>query len=301
MPITAEEFFSSNSSPPGIEKERDRLRCFIAKHSKSNRRIVVVTSGGTAVTLEKRAVRHLDNFSTGHRGAASAESFIRCGCAVVFFSRPDSMQPFARCVKREGVLDSLTVDEGKVMLKYEDNKTQNDLIKSVKEYHEYREVLLCFGFFSIIDYLYGLKLLWEEIGKLSSVFYLPAAVADFYLPEEEQSDHKIHSRAGDLQLTLRGVPKLLPLLRRSCPRATIVSFKLETDLTILRRKATRAINDDGVDMVVANELTTRYLKVIVFPAGEEPLELHATQGESLEPAIIDLVIKKWNKRDSERQ
>lgn len=35
--------------------------------------IVLVTSGGTAVPLEKRPVRFLDNFSTGNRGALSAE------------------------------------------------------------------------------------------------------------------------------------------------------------------------------------------------------------------------------------
>jgi phosphopantothenate---cysteine ligase (ATP) len=35
--------------------------------------IVVITSGGTAVPLEKNCVRFLDNISTGYRGAISAE------------------------------------------------------------------------------------------------------------------------------------------------------------------------------------------------------------------------------------
>lgn len=32
-----------------------------------------MTSGGTTVPLERRCVRHIDNFSSGHRGAASTE------------------------------------------------------------------------------------------------------------------------------------------------------------------------------------------------------------------------------------
>lgn len=41
--------------------------------SEKPRRIVLVTSGGTTVPLEQRCVRYIDNFSSGHRGAASAE------------------------------------------------------------------------------------------------------------------------------------------------------------------------------------------------------------------------------------
>lgn len=35
--------------------------------------MVLVTSGGTSVPLEKNTVRSIENFSTGKRGAASAE------------------------------------------------------------------------------------------------------------------------------------------------------------------------------------------------------------------------------------
>ena len=36
-------------------------------------RVVCVTAGGTAVPLERNTVRSIDNFSTGKRGALSAE------------------------------------------------------------------------------------------------------------------------------------------------------------------------------------------------------------------------------------
>ena len=39
--------------------------------------IVVVTSGGTTVPLERNCVRFVDNFSSGTRGALSAEQFLK--------------------------------------------------------------------------------------------------------------------------------------------------------------------------------------------------------------------------------
>lgn len=46
------------------------------------RPIAVVTSGGTAVPLEKRCVRFIDNFSGGTRGALSTEEFLEVCPAV---------------------------------------------------------------------------------------------------------------------------------------------------------------------------------------------------------------------------
>lgn len=40
---------------------------------KNKEPVVLLTSGGTSVPLEKNAVRWLTNFSTGNRGAALAE------------------------------------------------------------------------------------------------------------------------------------------------------------------------------------------------------------------------------------
>lgn len=42
----------------------------------SGRPVVVVTSGGTTVPLERRCIRFIDNFSAGTRGAVSVEWFL---------------------------------------------------------------------------------------------------------------------------------------------------------------------------------------------------------------------------------
>ena len=39
----------------------------------ADRHVVLVSSGGTSVPLEKNTVRSIENFSTGTRGARSAE------------------------------------------------------------------------------------------------------------------------------------------------------------------------------------------------------------------------------------
>ena len=46
---------------------------FVEENARKGRRVVVVTSGGTTVPLERNTVRFIDNFSTGSRGAHSAE------------------------------------------------------------------------------------------------------------------------------------------------------------------------------------------------------------------------------------
>lgn len=49
------------------------IREFARGFLEQNRPLVLVTSGGTSVPLEKNTVRTIENFSTGKRGAASAE------------------------------------------------------------------------------------------------------------------------------------------------------------------------------------------------------------------------------------
>lgn len=68
---------------------------FVNFHRLTNVPIVVVTSGGTMVPLEKNMVRFIDNFSQGTRGAASAECFLAEGYAVIFVHRKKSRMPFS--------------------------------------------------------------------------------------------------------------------------------------------------------------------------------------------------------------
>eukprot|EP00636_Phaeomonas_parva_P018923 CAMPEP_0118880284 /NCGR_PEP_ID=MMETSP1163-20130328/19889_1 /TAXON_ID=124430 /ORGANISM="Phaeomonas parva, Strain CCMP2877" /LENGTH=133 /DNA_ID=CAMNT_0006816649 /DNA_START=228 /DNA_END=625 /DNA_ORIENTATION=+ len=77
---------------------QDALRIFLQREGGPP--VVLVTSGGTTVPLERRTVRFIDNFSTGSRGAASAERFLKLGYRVIFLSRTGSTAPFGRHLQR---------------------------------------------------------------------------------------------------------------------------------------------------------------------------------------------------------
>lgn len=51
----------------------EALEAFLVEKRLSGRPVVCITAGGTAVPLEANTVRSIDNFSTGRRGAISAE------------------------------------------------------------------------------------------------------------------------------------------------------------------------------------------------------------------------------------
>ena len=72
---------------------------FLALADQNAGQIVVVTSGGTSVPLEKNTVRSVENFSSGTRGALSAEEFLRQRetAWVIYFHRdkPSSKMPFS--------------------------------------------------------------------------------------------------------------------------------------------------------------------------------------------------------------
>ena len=52
-----------------MESKKEKVKAFIDLLFKSNseQRLVLVTSGGTSVRLEKNTVRSIENFSTGKR------------------------------------------------------------------------------------------------------------------------------------------------------------------------------------------------------------------------------------------
>lgn len=90
---------------PELSKEEfDRLepllRAFTTRHQSHHRPIVLVSSGGTATDLEVHAVRYLDNFSTGQRGAISVEEFLKRGYAVIHLWREGSAAPYSRVLSK---------------------------------------------------------------------------------------------------------------------------------------------------------------------------------------------------------
>lgn len=66
-----EDFFKINSPAEKCKSQLNEVKAFLQTQSKL--KIVLVSSGGTVIPLERQTVRFLDNFSTGRRGSISAE------------------------------------------------------------------------------------------------------------------------------------------------------------------------------------------------------------------------------------
>ena len=259
--------------PPLVSLVRD----FAANNATSP--MVVVTSGGTTVPLERNCVRYIDNFSTGTRGAASAEEFLSLGYAVIFVHRKTSIPAFARGLSISRVLASLSLSPtNDVQLDASTSQTDKDALLDAlrrRESHEsLAHKLLAVPFTTLFEYLVLLQSIADVVKPLGNraMFYLAAAVSDYYVPWDDMPEHKIQSGGGQgpgLTLSLKPVPKMLGVLTKEwAPDAFIVSFKLETDETILIKKAAKSIRSYGVHMVVANQLDTRDKKVtLVEPHG----------------------------------
>ena len=244
-------------------------------------KLVLVTSGGTTIPLEKNTVRFLDNFSTGSRGAASAEYFLEMGYFVVFLHRRSSLKPFSRKMPdpRDMFDDAVREASGSLLLVNDD--VAKLIASAHTKYKQYRCRLVELSFESLADYLH---LLWMICAKIApfgrrALLYLAAAVSDFYLPLDAMSDHKTQSSKGDLELKLKTTPKILKTLCDEwVPKALVVTFKLETDPDILLTKAVGALDNYGHEVVVANLLSTRRSEVILV----KRLDIERDQNTTME-------------------
>uniref|UniRef100_A0A5B7ANF8 Putative phosphopantothenate--cysteine ligase 2 isoform X1 n=1 Tax=Davidia involucrata TaxID=16924 RepID=A0A5B7ANF8_DAVIN len=293
-----------DSAPPlrdGLDISR-KLKEFIERNScspESERggRVVCVTSGGTTVPLEQRCVRYIDNFSSGHRGAASTEYFLKAGYSVIFLYRRGTCQPYCRSLPDNPLLECFeAINESNIQV----CQSHSEAVKrAISEHHAAVAggLLLKLPFTTIFEYLQILQLIALPMRSLGprAIFYLAAAVSDFYVPWESMAEHKIQSGSGPLDMRLVQVPKMLSVLREVwAPMAFCISFKLETDSKILLEKADMALKMYRMHMVVANELSTRKEEVVVVTSsGKIPVHRDKSQaGADVESPLIELLVER---------
>lgn len=265
------DFFITQNKPENLDDIACKLNTFCQRNVREPRRIALVTSGGTAVPLESRTVRFIDNFSSGNRGSASAEYFLAKGYAVIFLYRKQSLRPFYRHFTNHEFLDILQVEgdtSENCNIKVKDDQIPR--IKHVLEaYHGYlaNGSLLQIGFFTLTEYLFYLKMAAEALRFVGreALIYLAAAVSDFYVPDGEMPEHKIDSANGPLNVTLQPVPKMLSLLFQEwTPEAFSISFKLETNKELLLAKSEQALQKYKHAVVIGNILETRKRHVVLI-------------------------------------
>ncbi|KAJ1406794.1 DNA/pantothenate metabolism flavoprotein, C-terminal, partial [Sesbania bispinosa] len=271
-------FFDSAPPLQNSHEVTQKLDQFIQRNSSPSanggaRRIVCVTSGGTTAPLEQRCVRYVDNFSSGHRGATSTEYFLKAGYAVIFLYRRGSFQPFCRSLPDDPLLECF--EPTKELDNIQVCKAYSETVKrAIVDHHTAVAggLLLKLPFSTIFEYLQMLQIIATSMRCIGprGMFYLAAAVSDYYVPWKDMVEHKIQSGSHLLDVKLVQVPKMLSVLRKDwAPLAFCISFKLETDSNILLNKAVTALEKYKMHAVVANELSTRKEQVVVVTRAEK--------------------------------
>ncbi|XP_018967897.1 phosphopantothenate--cysteine ligase [Cyprinus carpio] len=292
--------------PSHVEEVKKLMAEFAEHHGSAGRRVVLITSGGTKVPLESRTVRFLDNFSSGRRGASSAEYFLDSGYAVIFLHRHRSLYPYTRLYTGVNLLDSLQLETGKEdagQILVDQNALPN-IAKVLKRYQAVKAagLLLPVEFNTLSEYLHLLKAAAQALSSIGSkaMFYLAAAVSDFYIPAYEMPEHKIQSSNGPLQISMKMVPKMLsPLVKDWAPKAFVISFKLETDPSILLERARRALETYNHQAVVANVLDTRRGYVVVVTKDTQQELVLSDEEVQKEAEIEDRIVSNLTEAHSE--
>ncbi|XP_040182210.1 phosphopantothenate--cysteine ligase [Rana temporaria] len=293
-------------APPQVDVEEAArsMEAFSRGQSSEGRRVVLITSGGTKVPLESRTVRFLDNFSSGRRGAASAEYFLRAGYAVIFLHRHRSLFPYCRRYSNQNWLDSLRLlpaPAGEEPRVEAEPSSLPGIVRVLEEYERVKGagLMMSLEYHTLSDYLHLLLAAARALSPLGSnaMFYLAAAVSDFYIPASEMPEHKIQSSSGPLQITMKMVPKMLsPLVKDWAPKAFVISFKLETDPEILIERARKALETYRHQVVVANVLDTLRSYVMVVTNTEDTKLFVSDEEESLGIEIEDKIINDLTAR-----
>jgi phosphopantothenate-cysteine ligase len=304
-PSDEDVYFSTNPPPRALEEHTALAEAFIKTHGLANRRVVLITSGGTTVPLEKQTVRFIDNFSAGTRGATSAEYFLEAGYAVIFMHRQFSLLPYSRHFShsKDCFLDFLSEGpHGQVGWREGDDSAK--VREVLRKYRRAKDAntLLMIPFVTIGDYLHELRAISRLMRPLGrrGLLYLAAAVSDFFVPPERMAEHKIQStdavksaggggngqsedeefdnfdasprvpRSKRLIVDLDPVPKFLKnLVDGWAPQGMIVSYKLETDPSILVRKARYSLDRYQHHLVIGNLLSTRKWEVVFVSPGRD--------------------------------
>lgn len=284
---------------------------FISREIKLyNRNVVIITSGGTYVPLEKNMVRSIENISTGTRGAYSAEYFLKAGFSVVFFHREGSHLPFTVDIPSKY---DLLVAIGSNLDSNEDhsglleNERFKKIVKASRNLINYSDRIFMMEFGSVHEYFNGIDYIISHCKEFPTciIFFLAAAVSDFYIPENLLSKNKISAsselalssgnefQTPSITLELYSTPKYAQYIRNEMPYCFLVLFKLETEIETLYKKSDKLLKMCNANVVCANLLQSRRDNVIIFtPDSKTEIK---KRSDTIEESVVSIIISLYEK------
>jgi len=210
--------------------------------------------------------------------------------------------------------DSSEGKSGTVIVRKEYQEKMKHVLQQYQSAKRNR-MLLLLPFTTVTEYLFELRSLATLMQPLGSraMFYLAAAVSDFFIPRDKMEEHKIQSSehphittsdqapvGKQLVINLDPVPKFLSTLVSAwAPSGSmIVSFKLETHPDLVVSKAQQSLHRYHHDLVIGNLLTTRKWEVVfISKEGERWIRVPRARRSKSFSGVENLVGKIEGKRD----
>lgn len=194
---------------------------------------ILITSGGTKIPIDR--VRSITNMSHGTFGSRIADAFFDEGLTA-FRTGNERGNPI------EKITFFMAKDSRKPTLQSLNDETYEDGYRPI-EYVEYS---------TFDDYKSGIEELLKN--ETYDIIVVAAAVSDYGVVNYYNG--KYRSREDDMCIKLVKLPKVLPIMRKLAPNATICGFKLLVDSTNaeLLDAMVKQFNESNVDLVVGNDL-----------------------------------------------
>ena len=194
---------------------------------------ILITSGGTKIPIDR--VRSITNMSHGTFGSRIADAFFDEGLAA-FRTGNERGNPI------EKITFFMAKGSRRPTLQSLNDETYEDGYRPI-EYIEYS---------TFDDYKSGIEELLKN--ETYDIIVVAAAVSDYGVANYYNG--KYRSREDDMCIKLVKLPKVLPIMRKLAPNATICGFKLLVDSTNaeLLDAMVKQFNESNVDLVVGNDL-----------------------------------------------
>ncbi|UKK02115.2 phosphopantothenate--cysteine ligase (ATP) [Theileria orientalis] len=253
------------------------LEAFFTRNWKGNEdyRVIVITSGGTSVNLDRYGIRYIDNFSSGRRGSEIAEFFLSKGYLVLFLSRKTAHLPFIRFTNDRDnpyrLLESLRVENNSSITVEGGSEFKELILKSIEGYNKYKSRLFLDYFTTLSEYQNKFTVIVHYCKRfLQNVAYcLVAAASDFKFSNDSLMKEKFSS-SNTVNLKLEPLPKMRKIIRQiSDGYPTVCCFKMSTNRTEMENSAKEMLSKPtSADMIVCNIFNERLTNVsIVFSDG----------------------------------